>query len=375
MFTITSNTWKKRENIKPHVAVVVLSYNTAEITRQSIEFLLHSRDVQLTIYVVDNASTDRSSVSLARKYHLRKNHELLSLIEEKKKDASLTDIFENIHKDLAEIANVRSVIQGDHEMHLLELRNNLGFGRANNVATALSKAPFIFYVNSDAFVKPKTISCLVKSFDHSNFTEKTSVLHRSLNVIDNVGIAAAQLYNQDKTIQVQGGSLPSLLTITRWITFMDDLPFVNHFLASYQHHEVQMRAMRQKKMVKVGWVGGTAMMISRSCLDEIGGFDPNIFMYGEDVELCWRANRRHWDVVLVDAGQVVHLGSASSDHKHAIIGEINGLLYLWYKHASHFDLWFLRQILRFGIRLRIIVFGILRRYGRQRAYQEALELV
>ena len=375
MSTITSNTWKKRENKKPHVAVVVLSYNTADLTRRCLDALFRSRDVRLSIYVVDNASTDRSSVSLARKYRLRKNHELLDVVEISKKDAGVTDIFENISKDLAEVVNIRSYSQGDHELHLVELRKNLGFGRANNVAAVLADDPFIFYLNSDAFVKPKTISTLVKSFDQTNFTQKTSVLRRASNAIDNVGIASAQLYNQDKSIQVQGGSLPSLVTIARWITFLDDLPFVNHFLASYQHHEVQMKALKQKKIVKVGWVGGTAMMISRACLEEIGGYDPNIFMYGEDVELCWRANRRHWDVVLVDAGQVIHLGSASSDHKHAIVGEINGLLYLWYKHASHFDLWCLRQILRFGIRLRILVFGILRRYGRQRAYQEALELV
>ncbi len=375
MFTITSNTWKKRESKKPHVAVVVLSYNTADITRQAIETLLRSRDVRLSIFVVDNASTDRSSVSLARKYRLRKNHELLATVDQKKQDTNVLDVFENIHQDFSEISNIRSFSQSDHELHLIELRNNLGFGRANNIATVLTDAPFIFFLNSDAFVKAKTIATLVKSFEESNFTQKSSVLRRSTNVIDNVGIAAAQLFNQDKSLQVQGGSLPNLLTIARWITFLDDLPFVNHFLSSYQHHEVQMRALRQKKIAKVGWVGGTAMMISRACLDEIGGFDPNIFMYGEDVELCWRANHRHWDVILVDAGQVIHLGSASSDHKHAIVGEINGLLYLWYKHASSFDLWCLRQILRFGIRLRIIVFGILRRYGRQRAYQEALELV
>ena len=116
------------------------------------------------------------------------------------------------------------------------------------------------------------------------------------------------------------------------------------------------------------------MMISRPCLEEIGGFDPSIFMYGEDVELCWRATSS-LGRGLVDTGPVIHLGSASSDHKNAIIGEINGLLYLWYKHASGTDLWLLRQILRFGIRLRILIFGILRRYGRQRAYQEALALV
>lgn len=375
MSSVTNTTWKKRERLKARVCAVVISYNTAELTRKSIDALLASKGVLLDVVVIDNASTDRSPVSLARRYRLRKNHELMTNLESKKKDDRLNQLFGNLADDIDQVSNVRSTAVGEHNLHVVELRKNIGFGRANNLASAMLECEYYFYVNSDAFVKPRTAFALTRAFSSTDFVKTSSVLSRTQAVIDNVGIAAAHVFNADKTIQVQGGALPSLPNLFRWITFLDDVPFISRVLTSYQHHESQMRSLRQKKLAKVGWVGGTAIMISRPCLEEIGGFDPHIFMYGEDVELCWRANRRHWDVVLTDAGQVIHLGSASSDHKNAIIGEINGLLYLWYKHSSGFDLWLLRQILRFGIGLRILVFGILRRYGLQRAYQEALALV
>lgn len=375
MSSVANTTWKKREKAKPRVGAVIISYNTAELTRKAVEALLTSRGVSLDIVVIDNASTDRSPVSLARKYRLRKNHEWLEKAESFGHDDHVLARFPQLEKDSALVTNVRSLAVDGHTLSLVELRQNVGFGRANNLASALLDTEYYFYLNSDAFVRPRTVATLVRAFRKTNFTQPTSVLSRSQSVVDNVGIAAAQLYNQDGSIQVQGGALPTLQNLFSWITFLDDVPLIHRLVPSYQHHESQMRSLRQKKVSKVGWVGGTAMMISRTCLEEIGGFDPHIFMYGEDVELCWRANHRHWDVVLVEAGTVTHLGSASSDHKHAIIGEINGLLYLWYKHASGLDLWFLRQIFRFGIRLRILVFGILRRYGRQRAYQEALALV
>jgi len=376
MSSVSNTTWKKRERRKPRVGVVVISYNTAELTRKSVEALLASKGVQLDIVVIDNASTDRSPVSLARKYKVRKNHDWMERLSPLARDEQVKETFPQVESDLELVTNIRSTTQDEHTLHLVELRKNIGFGRANNVASALlDQAEYLLFVNSDAFVRARTVITLVKAFQKSNFSKPTSVLGRTQQMIDNVGIAAAQVFNNDKTIQVQGGALPSITNIFCWITFLDDIPFVHRILPPYQHHEVQMRWLRQKKLAKVGWVGGTVMMISRPCLEEIGGFDPHIFMYGEDVELSWRANRRHWDVVLVDAGQVVHLGSASSDHKNAIVGEINGLLYLWYKHTSGFDLWLIRQILRFGIRLRILVFGILRRYGLQRAYQEALALV
>ncbi len=371
---VTSSAWKKRQTSRPSVTVVILSFNTADITRRCLEAVSSSRGVELNIVVVDNASTDRSAVSLARKYRLRKNHALLNRVGEAQ-NKTKTEIWENLPFDYQEVVNIRTGKLGRHQLHLVELHHNIGFGRANNLGMALVPASHYLFLNSDAFVKPHTILNLVKSFKTNAGVKSQAVLGRFRQQIDNVGIAAAQLYNQDKTIQVQGGSLPNLLNIFLWITFLDDIPFINKVWNSYQHHLADMRSLKRKKIAKVGWVGGTSMMISRSCLEEIGGFDPRIFMYGEDIELCWRATRRHWDVVLVEAGKVVHLGSASSDSHQAIVGEIKGLKYLWSKHTSQTDFWFFRQILLFGIRLRIIIFGILARYGRQRAYQEALDLV
>jgi hypothetical protein len=128
-------------------------------------------------------------------------------------------------------------------------------------------------------------------------------------------------------------------------------------------------------VTKVGWVGGTAMMVARPCLEEIGSFDPAIFMYGEDVDLCWRATQRHWDVAITSEAQVIHFGSASSSKKNAILGEIAGLVYLWEKHHSRAELRLLKLILRFGLHWRSLIFGILHRYGQQRIYREALALV
>jgi GT2 family glycosyltransferase len=374
MSSVTNNTWKKRQTHRPKVGVVILSYNTADLTRQAVDDVLQSKGVDLEVIVVDNASTDRSSLTLSRKYRLRKDTAYsgkVALIQQTAAEPGR----QGVTQDLESIRTIRSTNIEGHSLHLIELNTNLGFGRANNLAAAFLETDFLLFLNSDAFVRPRTILQLTQTFARKPFTKSTTVLSRMTQVIDNVGIAAAQVYNEDKTIQVQGGALPSLPSIFSWIFFLDDIPGLQQIMPTYQHHVSQMRSLKKKKTAKVGWVGGTVMMISRSCWEEIGGFDPHIFMYGEDVELCWRASHRHWDVVLVDTGPLVHLGSASSDHRNAILGEINGLLYLWYKHASPFDLWMLRQILRFGIRLRIVIFGILHRYGRQRTYQEALALV
>jgi len=366
--------WKRLPRTITKVAVVVISYNTAEMTRQCLEAVLESQGVQLDVFVIDNASTDRTAVHLARKYRLRKNAELLQKLTELRSDEAVQVRFPSFQTDSEQVTSIRSGDVGSHTIHIVESKENLGFGRANNVAAALTEAPFVLFLNSDAFVQPQSIARMVRNWK-SAVPQSSSVLIRAKAKLDNLGIAGAHLYNSDQSLQKQGGALPSLWNVFTWITFLDDIPFFHRLSASYQHHLSQMGGLSRQKKVKVGWVGGTAMMVSRACMQEIGGFDPNIFMYGEDVELCWRATKRHWDVALIDAGKVIHVGSASSDSRRALVGEIGGIVYLWQKHCSRGEVWLVRQILKLGIRLRIVVFGILRRYGTQRIYQEALALV
>ncbi|NTV47482.1 MAG: hypothetical protein HGB11_13405, partial [Chlorobiales bacterium] len=55
------------------------------------------------------------------------------------------------------------------------------------------------------------------------------------------------------------------------------------------------------------WVCGAAMVLPGDFVRETGGFDPAIFLYGEDEDLCIEARRRGLDVVVVDTVPVVHV--------------------------------------------------------------------
>lgn len=356
------------------VRVIIVSYNTAKLTVQAIDSVLASQGVRPEIVVIDNASSDRTLSTLKRKYSLRLNRTAHRTWQTIAKRPEVQERLSSVVRDRAVITEVLTGNINGVSISVFLSQENLGFGRANNLGMVGENVPYTFLLNSDAMVQPYTLATLVKHFQTTP-TQSTSVLMRSRSRLDNLGIVAADLRNPDGSGQRQGGHLPTLGNIFTWITFVDDLPGMQHIFASYQHHENEMRAVRRKSLTKVGWVGGTAVMISNQCLEEIGGFDEALFMYGEDVELCIRATKRHWDVALASDTEVVHLGSASAGSKNALLGEIKGLVFIWKKHASRQELWMLRQILKFGLRLRIIVFGILRRYGQQRIYAEALELV
>jgi GT2 family glycosyltransferase len=65
------------------------------------------------------------------------------------------------------------------------------------------------------------------------------------------------------------------------------------------------------KRRRVDWAVGAALLLRREAVEAIGGFDESFFMYVEDLEWCWRATRRGWEIYFEPTALVRHLGNAS----------------------------------------------------------------
>ena len=63
---------------------------------------------------------------------------------------------------------------------------------------------------------------------------------------------------------------------------------------------------------EVGYLSGCALMLRRSVLTQIGGFDEDYFMYAEEKDLCRRIHDAGYAVHLVPSASVVHLEARSS---------------------------------------------------------------
>jgi GT2 family glycosyltransferase len=61
------------------------------------------------------------------------------------------------------------------------------------------------------------------------------------------------------------------------------------------------------------WLPGTAMLLRRSAVEQVGLLSDRFFMYGEDVEYCWRMKQAGWHVRLPPDLAVLHRGGASAD--------------------------------------------------------------
>jgi GT2 family glycosyltransferase len=170
--------------------------------------------------------------------------------------------------------------------------DNRGFGRANNQAFALTRAPLLFLLNPDTEVTRGSIDRLIAA----------------VRTGERVGATGPKLLNADGSTQVSvWRGEPSA-----WETLLTGLRL----------HKLLPRRMRGELLLaehwdygrrrEVGQLSGAAMLVRREVVDEVGGFDERFHMYGEDSEWCLRMTRAGWRLVFEPAAIVMHHGAASS---------------------------------------------------------------
>jgi N-acetylglucosaminyl-diphospho-decaprenol L-rhamnosyltransferase len=72
---------------------------------------------------------------------------------------------------------------------------------------------------------------------------------------------------------------------------------------------------RPTEPVRADWMLAAFLLLRREMLDELGGFDEGYRLYGEDIDLCYRAARAGWERWFVPQATVTHLHAAVTDRR------------------------------------------------------------
>lgn len=282
------------------LSIIVLNYNTKEMTLGCLKSVFGNRtDYRFDVWVVDNASTDGSA--------------------------------ENISSHFPQVKMIKS-------------ERNLGYAGGNNLALSKTKklSKYSLLLNSDTLIKPDFVDNLLKVANQSDYS-----------------VMSCKLLDERGKLQPNAGTLPNSLALAVWLSGIDDL-----FRSMFRIPSFQERSEKYYFGTKeVGWVSGSVMLIRNSDIDKIGLLDSNIFMYGEDVDFCWRAEKKGCKVGWTDKCRVVHFGGRSSNNAnyHQWVGEFRGLIYLYRKYYGRASSAVLRMFIMFFTALRIIGFFVLGR--------------
>lgn len=243
------------------------------------------------------------------------------------------------------------------KIRLIQNRSNLGFAKANNQGIRISKGKYLLFLNSDTEVEKESLGKMVQILAHDQ----------------RAGVLGPRMLNKDHTLQPSAGFLPHLLKVFFWMFFIDDLPLLDVYLKPYH---VENFSFYQKKQY-VDWVSGACFLVKKEVLEKTGLFDEKIFMYAEEVELCYRIRSAGYLVLYHPDIKIIHLkGESGSGLNSGLVEEFRGLIRLYEKYKPDWQTNVLRRLLYLGALLRITVFGIIKgRSDKARLYDEAIKMV
>ncbi len=241
------------------------------------------------------------------------------------------------------------------KVKLIDNKENIGFARGNNVLIkkAIKKGKYFLLLNSDTIVLPGALQTLVDFADKSDY-----------------GIISCKTIFPDKSFQPNTGSLPKIYPLLLWLSGIDDL--LKKFMIVPTYHQENKKFYVGEK--EVGWISGSVFLIKKQVIEKIGLLDERIFMYGEDVEYCWRANRAGFKIGWTDSGKIIHIGGAtfSTPKYKQWTGEFKGLFYLYRKQYGLIPSFLLRLLCYPFIILRALAFLLIGKTEHAKTYAKVI---
>ena len=296
----------KQTTALPDAVVTVVTYNSAadiEVCVRSLAAhfpLLAAGRAQ--VHVVDNASTDNTPAIMQR----------------------LSQEF------------------GWLTVHLLS--KNLGFGPGNNLVLNSLAAQAFVLLNADAWLVADSFS---PALEHLSNSPNTGVIGLPLVYPDGAPQTYAFLPSAwHRWLMLLLGFRDIAKTLMGFApikALMQCIPFSRNFLTNHGKPPLDLDDSRSLATAATGevnsvdWVAGAAMVLSPDFLHQSGGFDPKIFLYGEDEDLCIQAKNLGFRVETLQTTPIVHKlgwGSGAGFQPRVAYMKYNSLRYFIAKNVK-----------------------------------------
>ena len=254
------------------LSIIVVNYRTYDLTRQTIESILKRKHpFSYEVFLVDNASGDGSLERL--KEHFQENEKI----------------------------------------RFIENKENRGFAHANNQALKEANSDYILLLNSDTVVLD---SCLERCIEHIKKDEKIGALGCKVLLPDG---------KLDKACR---RSFPTV-----GVSFCRMTGLSRIFPKSKRFGRYNLTYLDENETYEVDCIVGAFMLVRSKTIEEVGLLDESFFMYGEDIDWCYRMKAKNWKVVYYSDAQIIHCkgGSINDKEKPKIIYEFYRAMHLFYR--------------------------------------------
>jgi GT2 family glycosyltransferase len=162
---------------------------------------------------------------------------------------------------------------------------NTGFGGGNMHGVQFANAKYILFLNNDAMLLN---DCL-------------SILYHYMEQNPTIGVCTAQNYNEHNKLVPSFDHNKGLRRLI----------FGRGFLEKSNPKVYPKRKKEYIQPIEANWVNGAFLFFSSEAFSKIGGFDTNIFLYWEEMDICHRLRKFNYKATLVPEAKILHYQGVS----------------------------------------------------------------
>lgn len=275
------------------LSIIIVNYNTYTLTKQTIDSVLEKKlPFEYEIMLVDNASMDDSMVKLQEDYK--------DIIREGLLKVTLNDA-------------------------------NLGFAKANNIGMRKSKGEYILLLNSDTYVVEDCLQQCMQYIERYN----TEAAIQGENECK-IGALGCKVILPDGTLDhACKRGFPTPRASLYYFLKLHKRDKVKYGLYDALH-------LDEDEVGEVDCLMGAFMLMPRHVLDQVGLLDEDFFMYGEDIDLCYRIKEAGYKIMYYPEASIIHYkGGSSKKRRTKVIYDFHNAMWIFYKkhYIKTYSLW------------------------------------
>lgn len=178
------------------------------------------------------------------------------------------------------------------EAWLIQNQANRGFSRATNQALQVSRGRYVLLLNPDTLILDGALDKMIQYADGH----------------PEIGALGCRLLTSDESIDLRcARRWPTL-----WSELCDKTGLATRFPASRIFGWYQLGYWDHAHSREVEALSGACLMVRREALEQVGLLDERFYMYGEDIDWCYRIQQVGWKVLYFAGAEVIHVGGGSS---------------------------------------------------------------
>ena len=208
-------------------------------------------------------------------------------------------------------------------------KENRGFAAGNNLALRQASGKYQLLLNSDTIVWENTLE------DIYNYMERH----------EDVGACGCR-------VLLENGELDKACKRS-FPNVKNSFFRLFHIPTSSKDDNYNLTDLPDDEVYEIDCLTGAFMFMRKEALDRIGLLDETFFMYGEDIDLCYRIKQGGWKIIYYGKSKITHLkGASSKKQKSKLIYEFYRAMYIYYKkHHAKESIFIVNWVVYFGISL------------------------